>query len=168
MITSKNVLQLAHGSKTCHYTHIINMCCRRHGPHVHRSFICNINDTPHTLIRGFSMQNKESQPLKFLPHFLGRGWRTGGTRTSFQAPHHSTISPPPWRLQSVEEQSVSTIAVSAEGREHLDCLQLMKHSNYTFLLQKASRKMTMYTVCMYLQNVQRDDCGEGDEEEAEE
>ena len=63
----------------------------------------------------------------FLLHFLGRGWRTAGTRTSFQAPHHSTISPPPWRLQSVEEQSVSTIAVSVEGRQHLDCLQLMKH-----------------------------------------
>ena len=62
-----------------------------------------------------------------LLHFLGRGWRTGGTRTSFQAPHHSTISPPPWRLQSVEEQSVSTIAASAEGREHLDRLQLMKN-----------------------------------------
>ena len=84
-----------------------------------------------------------------LLHFLGRGWRTAVTRTSFQAPHHSTISPPPWRLQSVEEQSVSTIAASAEGREHLDRLQLMKHFSVPCSKKHPERWLCTLCVCTF-------------------
>ena len=76
--------------------------------------------------------------------FLGRGWRRAGTRTSFQAPHHSTTSAPPWRLQSVEEQSASTIAVSVEKRN-----SRYEHLLNSYTAHTPFREMTMYTVCTF-------------------
>ena len=103
----------------------------------------------------------------FLTAFLGKGMKNSRNKNLLPSStplHHFTSS-----LKTAVSGGTKCLNHRGfcRGKRTLGS-SAINETLFSPLLQKASRKMTMYTVCMYLQNVQRDDCGEGDEEEAEE